>query len=334
MATNTAALDSTPPVDVNDINRCRERILYCYNDLCSYFLERDDVLKLMITATAAQEPMLFIGRPGTAKSLLVSVFCDAIGLGEGEYFEYMLTKFTEPGEVMGPVDIAALKQGRYHRQTRGQLPEARIAFLDEIFKANSAILNMLLTIIYERKYYQEGQPVPVPLVMLFGASNEIPDFSEFDALKDRFILKVETLPVKDTRFYDLIRAGIRFHTVHANGETPWRSDCTLNDFLKVNHYLTHHVLPQAARQDDTRLLASEEMTLAFKTLIAILEDELGVEITDRKLIKLYKLIVTQAFLFNGGQVTRDDLKLLRYCGNNFKDIRKINTRLKTVLEQL
>ncbi|MBF0500352.1 MAG: AAA family ATPase, partial [Candidatus Riflebacteria bacterium] len=137
--------DTTPATDT--INLVRERIVDFYERLRGFFLKRDDLLKLMITAVAAQEPMLFIGRPGTAKSLLVSVFCQGLGIPTGEYFEYMLTKFTEPSEIMGPVDIQELKSGRYIRKVRGHLPEAKIAFLDEIFKANSAILNMLLTVI-------------------------------------------------------------------------------------------------------------------------------------------------------------------------------------------
>lgn len=288
----------------------------------------------MVTATAAQEPMLFVGRPGTAKSLLASVFCEALGLGEGEYFEYMLTKFTEPGEVLGPVDIGALKQGRYLRKTRGQLPEARVAFLDEVFKSNSALLNLLLTIINERKYYVEGTAVPVPLTMLFAASNEIPDFAEFDALKDRFVVKVEARSVKDDCFWDLIRAGVGFDQRRSSGEQPWRSDCSLDDFVVVHDYVVHSLLPQAAAREDDLMLGSETMTRAFRTLVAVLEDELGVEITDRKLIKLYKLIWTQAFVFGGGTITSRDLGLLRYCGNDFKDIRKIEQRLETVLEHL
>lgn len=314
---------------IDDINECREKVVSYYNDLCSFFLDRDEILQMMITATVAQEPILFIGRPGTAKSLLVSVFCEGIGLPEDDYFEYMLTKFTEPGEVMGPVDIKALKQGRYIRKTKGLLPEAKVAFLDEIFKANSAILNMLLTIINERKYYQEGLPIKVPLTMLFAASNEIPDFTEFDALKDRFILKMETLSVKNTHFDELIQYGIEFECRKYNNEKPWRSDCTLEDFQKLNDYLLSYVLPKKAKSMD-----NENMFKMFKTLIRILENELNIEITDRKLIKLYKLIVTQAFLFNGGKVTKKDMRLLCYCGNNFKDIRKIKKRLTMLLENM
>lgn len=318
--------------NVSDINECRERVVSYYNDLCSYFIDRDEILKMMITATVAQEPILFVGRPGTAKSLLVSIFCEGIGLQQSEYFEYMLTKFTEPGEVMGPVDINALKKGKYIRKTTGLLPEAKIAFLDEIFKANSAILNMLLTIINERKYYEEGLPVKVPLVMLFAASNEIPDFSEFDALKDRFILKMETVSVKDDHFNELIKYGIEFECRKRENSKPWKSDCTLEDFQNLNDYVLRYVLPQMVKKEYS--MGSETMTKSFKSLIDTLESELGVEITDRKLIKLYKLIVTQAFLFNGGKVTMNDMRLLCYCGNNFKDIRKIKKRLTVLLDDM
>lgn len=319
---------------VEEINAARERIVDYYGRLCGFFLKRDEFLKLMMTAVTAQEPMLFIGRPGTAKSLLVSVFCQGMGLPQNDYYEYMLTKFSEPSEIMGPVDIQQLKTGHYVRKIKGHLPEAKIAFLDEIFKANSAILNMLLTVINERKFYQEGAPVPVPLICMFAASNEIPDFGEFDALKDRFILKVETLPVRNSCFYDLIRFGIRFETRQFNREKPWKSDCTLDDFVLIHDYLLTQVLPKMIENEDAMLLGDERMTKAFKTLITVLSDELKVEITDRKLIKLYKLVVTQAFLFNGGRVTKDDLKILRFCGNNFTDVQKIKTYIEERLETM
>lgn len=318
----------------DDINSCRERVLFFYRDLSSYFIDRDEILKLMITATAAQEPMLFVGRPGTAKSLLASVFCQGLGLDAGDYFEYMLTKFTEPSEVMGPVDIKALKDGNFLRKTAGYLPEARVAFLDEIFKANSAILNMLLTILNEKKYYQEGVPLRVPLVMLFAASNEIPDLGDFDALKDRFIIKVETLSVKDTRFNDLIRYGTMFECRRHADYRPWVSDCTLEDFQAINDHLMTVVLPDAIKKKEAPLLQNEEISLQFKALISTLENELGVEVTDRKLIKLYKLIITQAFIFNGGRISTDDMRLLCHCGNNFRDMSKIRERIGIYLDNL
>ena len=320
--------------DMDQINAARSRIVDYYTRLNDYFLKRGDLLKLMMVAVAAQEPMLFIGRPGTAKSLLVSVFCQGMGMKTDEYFEYMLTKFTEPSEIMGPVDIQQLKEGKYLRKVEGHLPTAKIGFLDEIFKANSAILNVLLTVINERKYYQEGKPMSVPLVCMFAASNEIPDFGEFDALKDRFIIKAETMPVRDSCFHELIRSGIRFEARTFNREKPWKSDCTLDDFVLVHDYLVSTVLPSAIEREDGNLLGDERITTAFKALVSVLADELKVEITDRKLIKLYKLILTQAFIFNGGNVTRDELKILCYCGNNFSDVRKIRNYIEERLENL
>ena len=140
----------------------------------------------MVVAAIAQEPLLLVGPPGTAKSDLVLKFKDALGLGEGDYFEYMLTRFTEPSEIIGPIDIGQLREGRYIRREQGKLPTARLAFLDEIFKSNSAILNILLTIINERKFYQDGVPQPVRLRVLFAATNEVPEQGELAALKDRF----------------------------------------------------------------------------------------------------------------------------------------------------
>ena len=321
-------------MSTDDINLAREKIQDYLSRLKTYFIDRDEILKLMITAVVAREPLLFVGRPGTAKSLMVSVFCDGIGLAGSEYFEYMLTKFTEPSEVMGPVDISALKDGRYLRKTGGYLPEARIAFLDEIFKANSAILNMLLTIVNERKYYQEGVPLPVPLVCLFAASNEIPDFGEFDALKDRFILKIETQSVKDRHFFDLLSFGCNYENPEFQDSNPWRGEARLDDFAVLNRHISTRVLPDYIKGGRTAFLRTESMSSAFQSIINVIESELKVEITDRKLIKLYKLIITQAFLFQGGRVTREELKLLKYCGNNFKDIRRLRDGLDQILETL
>src|SRR3954467_12554207 len=158
----------------------------------------------MLVAAVAQEPLLIVGPPGTAKSDLVLKFKDALGMGEGDYFEYMLTRFTEPGEIVGPIDISKLREGRYIRREQGKLPTARLAFLDEIFKSNSAILNILLTIINERKFYQDGVPQPVRLQILFAATNEVPEQAELAALRDRFVFKIACQSVADDHFTQLI----------------------------------------------------------------------------------------------------------------------------------
>src|SRR5205823_14526870 len=140
---------------------------------------------------------------------LVLKFKDALGISEVDYFEYMLTRFTEPSEIVGPIDINLLREGRYVRREQGKLPTARLAFLDEIFKSNSAILNILLTIINERTFYQDGMPQPVNLRVLFAAPNEVPDQTELAALKERFPLKVESRSVQDEHFTGLIDLGLQ-----------------------------------------------------------------------------------------------------------------------------
>src|SRR5208283_4415358 len=182
----------------------RKRINRFRQSLGRFFVNKQEIIDLMVVAALAQEPLLLVGPPGTAKSDLVLKFKDALGIDDTDYFEYMLTRFTEPSEIIGPIDISLLREGRYVRREQGKLPTARLSFLDEIFKSNSAILNILLTIINEKKFYQDGTPQPVQLRILFAATNEIPEQGELAALKDRFVLKAESLPVQEEHFEALI----------------------------------------------------------------------------------------------------------------------------------
>src|SRR5437867_1695712 len=199
----------------------RKRLHRFRTSLGRFFVQKQDLIDLMVVAAVAQEPLLLVGPPGTAKSDLVLKFKDALGLGEGDYFEYMLTRFTEPGEIVGPIDISKLREGRYIRREQGKLPTARLAFLDEIFKSNSAILNLLLTIINERKFYQDGLPQPVRLRVLFAATNEVPEQGELAALKDRFVLKAESRSVQDEFFTELIDAGLQSEVYRSLNQKPW-----------------------------------------------------------------------------------------------------------------
>src|ERR1700726_4878299 len=186
-----------------------------------FFVNKQDLIDLMLVAAVAQEPLLLVGPPGTAKSDLVLKFKDALGLDDDDYFEYMLTRFTEPSEIIGPIDIAKLREGQYIRREQGKLPTARLAFLDEIFKSNSAILNILLTIINERKFYQDGMPQPVRLRVLFAATNEVPEQSELAALKDRFCLKAESRSVQEQHFTGLIDLGLQSESYRGLNQKPW-----------------------------------------------------------------------------------------------------------------
>lgn len=152
---------------------------------------RDEIMKSALLGVIAGENTLLIGPPGTAKSMLARRVSEAIRQDETQdYFEYLLTKFSTPEEIFGPLSISELKQDRFQRNTTGYLPSVRIGFLDEIFKASSSILNALLTILNERKYHNGTQSVDVPLQSLISASNELPiGQEELSALYDRFLIR-------------------------------------------------------------------------------------------------------------------------------------------------
>ncbi|MFW9839074.1 MAG: AAA family ATPase [Candidatus Thorarchaeota archaeon] len=160
------------------------------NELIGSFVEREEIVKLSLLAVYAGEHVLMIGPPGTAKSLLARTICNAIE--GGQYFDYLLTRFTTPDEIFGPLSVKKLEQDEYERKIESYLPKAHIAFLDEIFKANSSILNSLLTLINERVFHNGSNLVRSPLVSIIGASNEIPEEDEnLDALYDRFLVRLQ-----------------------------------------------------------------------------------------------------------------------------------------------
>src|SRR3954465_14551573 len=238
----------SPAVSPNDLSLAdlqdqaddlRTRINRFRTSLGRFFVAKQDLIDLMVVAAVAQEPLLLVGPPGTAKSDLVLKFKDALGITDEDYLEYMLTRFTEPSEIIGPIDINLLREGRYVRREQGKLPTARLAFLDEIFKSNSAILNILLTIINERKFYQDGMPQPVNLRVLFAATNEVPEQTELAALKDRFPLKVESRSVQDEHFTGLIDMGLQSESYRGLNQRPWaEGHCSLDDLLLANRTRT------------------------------------------------------------------------------------------------
>jgi MoxR-like ATPase len=312
------------------VNRFRQ-------SLSRFFVQKQELIDLMVVAAIAQEPLLLVGPPGTAKSDLVLKFKDALGIADEDYFEYMLTRFTEPSEILGPIDINELRTGRYIRREQGKLPTARLAFLDEIFKSNSAILNILLTIINERKFYQDGVPTPVRLRVLFAATNEVPEQAELAALKDRFVLKVESRSVQEEHFTELIDAGLQSEAYRSLNQKPWvEGHCSLDDLIKVSRYLTHlFARKQAAgrgeEQNDRQLFFPPEVFREFQRLVKTLVRQHKIFISDRKLVKLYKLFRVRAWLFSGGTVTRDDLKLLAYLGETHQEIELLREQVPLLL---
>src|SRR5438874_9321753 len=180
-----------------DPDAVREKFATARAELSSALIERDQEMDLVLTALLAREHVLLVGPPGCAKSLLLEAVMRWLG---GRTFNCLLTRFTTPEELFGPVSVAGLKEDRYRRVTAGKLPEADGAFLDEVFKGSSAILNTLLRLLNERVFDPgDGAPLRCPLRPCGAASNDWPGppdhGAELQAVFDRFLLRKAVRPI-------------------------------------------------------------------------------------------------------------------------------------------
>ena len=280
-----------------------DRVRNIRNSLTTGLVERDVAVRLALLAALSGEHLLLIGPPGTAKSLVARRL--HLAFTGATCFERLLTRFSVPEELFGPLSIKGLEEDRYERLTESYLPAASIAFLDEIFKANSAILNALLTLLNEREFDNGARRERTPLMAVVGASNELPDGEELDALFDRFMLRLRVDPVSKDGFPDLLNLR-----GEAAPEVPEALRLTKADLDRVRKAAGDVRVPE----DVVALLCDLREWCAAEEI----------PVSDRRWRKVVKLLQTSA-LTNGREAASIwDCWLLQHClWSNAEDRMKI-----------
>jgi MoxR-like ATPase len=282
------------------------------------FLGKEELVRLMLVALAGGEHMLLVGPPGTAKSALVRHLSRLV---DARYFEYLLTRFSEPSELFGPVDIKAFREGSYLRRTEAMLPEAEIAFLDEIFKSNSAILNSLLTLLNERRFFTGSRTVKVPLCSLYGATNEIPNDDALSAVFDRFLIRARSENLDSFHFHGLIERGVNAEIALATGaDEAIRPLVSLADLRLVHQRV------------EALLVFPEDFLARYKGLIFQMRSE-GISISDRRVVKQLKLFAASALIDGRPQVNDSDLFVLKHVWNSVDQAPLLADLVTPVLER-
>ncbi|MFF8770696.1 AAA family ATPase [Kitasatospora sp. NPDC015120] len=282
--------DTSTPTDARTaaLRRDAELIAAAVDAAGRGMVDRETVAEVVALCAVAGEHLLVVGPPGTAKSQAVRRVAGQFG---GRYFEYLLGRFTEPNELFGPVDLRSLREGRVEFETAGMLPEAEIAFLDEVFLGSTAVLNTLLGLLNERVFRRGGTVLASPLRVCVGAANHLPEDPALAAFADRFLARVFVEPVADARLEELLEAGRRPAAPPPAGAA--------GDVLGALDRLA-----DAARGCDldgvTPLLAT-----ALRRLRAA-----GVPVGDRRAVRSQRLVAAAAVLDGRGVATARDLWVL------------------------
>ena len=280
------------------------------DDLKRRFVGRDEVVDLIALAVVAGEHLFLYGPPGTAKSALIRQFASAV---QGRYFEYLLTRFSEPNEIFGPIDLARLREGAVATVTTGMLPEAEFAFLDELFNANSAILNNLLTVLNERVFRRGAEVHRLPLLSLFSASNHLAEDEALGALFDRFLLRCHVDHLKREAMPRLLSAGWALE--RSGGVTTTVSAADLRALSRRVH--------------DVNL---SKITDPYAEVVFKVRD-LGVAISDRRAVKMLKLLAASALLSGRDAANPSDLWVLRYVWDRVEQIDPLAALVNGVLDR-
>ena len=255
------------------------------------FVGKDEIIDLLGVALIAGENLFLHGPPGTAKSALVRELATRL---DGRVFDYLLTRFSEPNELFGPFDIRRLRDGDLVTNTEGMLPEAEIVFLDELLNANSAILNSLLMVLNERIFRRGRETRRLPTLLVVGASNALPEDEALRALFDRFLLRVRCDNVPADQLSAVLQAGWQLDAASRSEDSVAITADQIRD------------LQQLIREVDLSAIESIYVDAVQRLRQA------GIDVSDRRAVKLQRLIAASAVLCGRLTAQTSDLWVLRY----------------------
>ena len=275
------------------------------------FVGKNDIVDLLGISLIAKENAFLLGPPGTAKSAIIRQLSDCIDGGRN--FEYLLTRFTEPSEIFGPFDIRRLKEGELVTNTEGMMPEASIVFLDEIFNANSAILNSLLMALNERIFRRGKETRKLPALMFVGASNVLPEDEALNALLDRFLIRIQCEYVDTDLLGEVLLSGWNMEA----GEAV-RPSITPPDII---------ALQRQSRKVD--------LSPVRKQLVDVVHNlrNTGIKVSDRRAVKIQNLIAASALISNRTTAALSDLWVLKYIWDTEEQIEILAGIIDSIIER-
>jgi len=276
------------------------------------FIGKDEIVDLLGISLVARENAFLLGPPGTAKSAIIRLLAGC--LTEGKNFEYLLTRFTEPNELFGPFDIRKLKEGELVTNTEGMMPEASMVFLDEIFNANSAILNSLLMALNEKIFRRGKETRKLPALMFVGASNVLPEDEALSALLDRFLIRVRCDYVDTDLLDQVLMAGWKLE----NNKTGEKPEITATEIIE---------LQQLSRQVDLSPIRKQYVDLVHNLR------NTGIKVSDRRAVKVQNLLAASALICGRKEAILSDLWVLKYIWDTEEQIEILAGIIDTIIEK-
>jgi len=233
------------------------------------FLERTEIIDGVIASIITEQNCFLFGAPGTGKSELVRQIAN--GFNGCKFFGYLLSPTTDPSELYGPVAVSKLLEDEYTRDIKGYLPDSNIAFLDELFRGSSAVLNSLLQVLNERTFNNGKELVQTKIKSVVAATNSFPSEESLQAFCDRFLFRptIEGLkkPTSKRKLYDWALSGNR---------PSVKSDLTIESL-------------QILKQEADEVKVSDEFIDIFTECMDMLESR-GMVISDRRRVQILKFL--------------------------------------------